>query len=107
MSVALEFIDFIVPISTIREKYPGGWEQCLKDHSPLLGGRVWHDDHLLRNGGSGYLPRRHVESALRGGALHRVVHAPSFTRRVYVVENAQTVSPWGWYASALVAAASH
>jgi len=50
MSVALEFIDFIVPISTIREKYPGGWEQCLKDHSPLLGGRVWHDDHLLRNG---------------------------------------------------------
>jgi hypothetical protein len=50
MSVALEFIDFIVPIRTIREKYPGGWEQCLKDHSALIGGRVWYDDHLLRNG---------------------------------------------------------
>ncbi len=32
MAVALEFIDFIVPIAAIREKYPGGWEQCLKDH---------------------------------------------------------------------------
>ena len=67
----------------------------------------WALDHLLRNGGSGYLPRRHVESALRCGTLHRVVDAPSFTRRVYVVENAQTVRPWGWYASALAAAASH
>ena len=67
----------------------------------------WALDHLLRNGGSGYLPRRHVESALRGGALHRVADAPSFTRRVYVVENAQTVRPWDWSASALAAAASH
>lgn len=50
MAVALEFIDFIVPIAVIREKYPGGWEQCLKDHECLLGGRVWHDEHLLRDG---------------------------------------------------------
>jgi len=50
MAVALEFIDFIVPIAFIREKYPGGWEQCLKDHEPLIGGRVWYDDCLLRDG---------------------------------------------------------
>lgn len=52
MAVALEFIDFIVPIALIRAKYPGGWEQCLKDHAPLIGpgGRVWFDDHLLRDG---------------------------------------------------------
>ena len=50
MAVALEFIDFIVPIAVIREKYPGGWEQCLKDHERLIGGRVWYDDHLLRDG---------------------------------------------------------
>jgi len=66
----------------------------------------WALDHLLRNGGSGYLPARHVAAALADGSLRRVAHAPVFTRRVYVVENAQTVRPWGWYASALAAAAS-
>ena len=50
MAIALEFIDFIVPISVIHQKYPGGWDQCLKDHEPLIGGRVWFDDHLLRDG---------------------------------------------------------
>ena len=50
MAIALEFIDFIVPIAVIREKYPGGWEQCLKDHANIIGGRVWFDEHLLRDG---------------------------------------------------------
>lgn len=50
MAVALEFIDFVVPIALIRQKYPGGWEQCLKDHERLIGARVWFDDHLLRDG---------------------------------------------------------
>ena len=50
MSIALEFIDFVVPIALIRQKYPGGWEQCLKDHERLIGARVWFDDHLLRDG---------------------------------------------------------
>ena len=67
----------------------------------------WALDHLLRNGGSGYLPLGHVRKALASGALARVPAAPVFTRRVYVVENAETVRPWGWYASALAAAASH
>ena len=50
MAVALEFIDFIVPIAVIRAKYPGGWEQCLIDHERLIGGRVWYDEHLIRDG---------------------------------------------------------
>ena len=50
MAIALEFIDFVVPIAVIRQKYPGGWEQCLKDHEHLIGGRVWFDEHLLRDG---------------------------------------------------------
>ena len=50
MSIKSEFINFIVPIETIRAKYPGGWEQCLLDHAPLLKGRCWHDDYLFRDG---------------------------------------------------------
>lgn len=50
MAVQLEFIDFIVPIEVIKQKYPGGWEQCLKDHENLIGGRVWYDEHLFRDG---------------------------------------------------------
>ncbi len=50
MAIYTEFIDFIVPINEIRAKYPGGWEACLRDHEPLLGGRVWHDDYLFRDG---------------------------------------------------------
>lgn len=50
MAIALEFIDFVVPIALIRQKYPGGWAQCLQDHERLIGGRVWFDEHLLRDG---------------------------------------------------------
>ncbi len=50
MAIALEFLDFIVPISAIRTKYPGGWEQCLRDHESLVGGRVWYDEYLFRDG---------------------------------------------------------
>lgn len=50
MAIALECINFIVPISVIREKYPGGWRQCLRDHEGMIGGRVWHDEHLFRDG---------------------------------------------------------
>lgn len=53
MSVYLEFIDFIVPIETIKKKYPGGWEQCLKDHDYSIGRCIWYDDHLFRTGAMG------------------------------------------------------
>ena len=50
MAIFLEFIDFVVPIEKIRLKYPGGWDQCLLDHSNLIGGRVWYDEYLFRDG---------------------------------------------------------
>ena len=50
MAIALQFIDFVVPIDLIRQKYPGGLAQCLQDHERLIGGRVWFDEHLLRDG---------------------------------------------------------
>ena len=50
MAIKLQFFDFIVPIKTIKKKYPGGWKQCLKDHTNLIGGRVWYDEHLFRDG---------------------------------------------------------
>lgn len=50
VAVALEFINFIVPIFVIKMKYPGGWGQCLKDHDDLIGETLWYDDYLLRNG---------------------------------------------------------
>ncbi len=50
MSISTEFINFIIPIETIKAKYPGGWLQCLEDHADLLDGRCWHDDYLFRDG---------------------------------------------------------
>jgi hypothetical protein len=60
MAIATEFIDFIVPIQTIRDKYPGGWEQCIKDHANLIGGRVWYDDYLFRDGAMGALDMEYL-----------------------------------------------
>ncbi len=50
MAIQTEFIDFIVSVHAIRAKYPGGWEACLRDHASLIGGRVWYDDYLFRDG---------------------------------------------------------
>jgi len=50
MAIALEFIDLVVPIATIRKKYPGGWEGCLRDFGYLVGETVWYDQHLFRDG---------------------------------------------------------
>jgi LysR family transcriptional regulator, flagellar master operon regulator len=66
----------------------------------------WAVDHLLRNGGSGYLSRRHIADPVRQGRLHAVKGAPSFTRRVYLVEATQTVAQWVWYESAIAAVTS-
>jgi DNA-binding transcriptional LysR family regulator len=76
--------------------FPGDLTSAL-----TLASADWAADHLARNGGSGYLPRRH----LAGSGLHPVADAPAFARRVYVVENAGTVKGWAWYEQALAAIA--
>ncbi|MGY8964084.1 MAG: hypothetical protein ACKVKT_11070 [Rhodospirillales bacterium] len=50
MAIALEFLNLVIPIKNIDRRYPGGWDQCIKDHAHLIGGRVWFDDHLFRDG---------------------------------------------------------
>ena len=50
MAIMTEFLNLIVPITVIEEKYPGGWDRCLKDHNVAIGGRVWFDDYLFRDG---------------------------------------------------------
>jgi len=50
LAIALEFIDFVVPRRVIEQKYPDGWAACIRDHQNLIGGRVWYDSHLFRDG---------------------------------------------------------
>lgn len=66
----------------------------------------WALDHLMRSGGKGYLPRRYVDPLLMTGNLHLVDAAPTFTRRVYVVQNVATVRNWPWYEAAITAISS-
>lgn len=48
MSVALEFINVLVRIDTIKAKYQGGWEQFLKDYERRIGTIACYDEHLYR-----------------------------------------------------------
>lgn len=50
MAVQLEFLNLIVPIRTIRNRYPKGFEGCLHDHAKSIGRTAWYDEHLLRTG---------------------------------------------------------
>lgn len=63
----------------------------------------WALAHLLATGGKGYLPLRHARASIASGQLHRIGAAPTFGRRVYVVENATAVRGWSWYEAALAA----
>lgn len=40
MAIATEFIDFIIPIKVIEQKYLGGSVQCLEDHVDALGRKI-------------------------------------------------------------------
>lgn len=64
----------------------------------------WALDMLLRAGGTGYLPRRHVAAHVKRGTLHLINGAPQLTRRVYCVETTEMVRNWPWYERALMAA---
>jgi hypothetical protein len=50
MAIQLEFLNFIVPVQVIEQKYLGGWAACLRDHSKSIGKVAWYDDHLFRTG---------------------------------------------------------
>jgi hypothetical protein len=50
MAVQLEFLNLIIPVQVIEQKYSGGWDACLEDHAKSIGRVVWYDDHLFRTG---------------------------------------------------------
>ena len=50
MAVALMCISVLVRIDAIRAKYPGGWDQFLKDAEGDIGESSWYDEHLYREG---------------------------------------------------------
>jgi hypothetical protein len=50
MSVYLEFINLIIPRDRIEAAYRGGWDQFVSDNRSAIGGRIWFDDHLMRDG---------------------------------------------------------
>ena len=50
MAVYLEFINLIIPRDRIETVYEGGWDQFVSDNQSAIGGRIWFDDHLMRDG---------------------------------------------------------
>jgi len=50
MSVHLEFINLIIPRGRLQTVYKGGWDQFVLDNQSAIGGRVWFDDYLMRDG---------------------------------------------------------
>jgi LysR family transcriptional regulator, flagellar master operon regulator len=63
----------------------------------------WALEYLLRTHSKGYLPARIVAPLLAPGGLHRIEGAPSFPRRVYLVESARATRSWPWYEAAIAA----
>jgi len=61
-----------------------------------IGSAVWAKSFLLKHGGSGYLPRRLIESELESSSLHLVPDAPEFTRDIYMVVNNDAAINWPW-----------
>lgn len=53
MAVELEFINLIIPIEKIEEYYPGGFAKYKIDNHELIGGRIWYDNFLVRDGAMG------------------------------------------------------
>jgi len=73
------------------------------DETPAvtLASADWALDHILRHGGSGYLPMRHARQSLAAGKLREVEDAPRFKRRIYVVANTQATAQWDWFEGAI------
>jgi DNA-binding transcriptional LysR family regulator len=62
-----------------------------------IGSSSWALDFMLKQGGSGYLPLRHVQELLKRKTLHRVEKAPIFRRSAYIIENTATTRHWPWF----------
>ena len=66
-----------------------------------FGHSVWALEHILRHGGSGYLPMRLIKEHLAAGALYRVKGAARFNRAAYLVSNDAVTRDWRWFEGSL------
>jgi DNA-binding transcriptional LysR family regulator len=66
----------------------------------------WALEYLLRTESKGYLPLRVASPLIGSGRLHRLEGAPSFLRRVYLVESARATQSWSWYEGAVAASSA-
>jgi len=60
-------------------------------------------DHILRHGGSAYLPKRIAAPHLAAHQLYPVPDAPDYQRQSYVIINKSVEQAWDWLDHALAA----
>ena len=90
MAVACEFIDVIVPIERIDAVFPGGFEAFKLKYSDQFGGRLWHDDHLFRDGAMNPMDARSAVEFWESHGLVPMGQAPDgspYWKDVCVVES--------------------
>jgi DNA-binding transcriptional LysR family regulator len=73
--------------------------------SVTFGSSSWALGHLLRHGGSAYLPERLVACLIEEGKLFPVEGAPRFLRASYLVVNDPVAKTWPWLERIAAAAA--
>lgn len=66
-----------------------------------FGSAVLGLEHILRHGGTAYLPSRIAEAYLSDGTLHHIEEAPIFERPAFMVINRQASGHWDWLEAAL------
>ncbi|MGI9465362.1 MAG: LysR family transcriptional regulator [Aestuariivirgaceae bacterium] len=66
-----------------------------------FGHSTWALDHVLRHGGSGYLPLRLVKDHIAAGRLHQIEQAAVFSRQVSMVSNDDSTGNWPWFEASL------
>lgn len=53
--------------------------------------------HLMKSGGSAYLPFRIANPRLQRGRLHQLDDAPEFQRRIFLTVNGAARKAWDWF----------
>lgn len=62
-----------------------------------FGSSDWALDHLMTNGGSGYLPWRRVAKRIADKQLFPVAGTPVFKRMVYIAHSQHRTGQWQWF----------
>ena len=64
-------------------------------------------EHILKHGGSAYLPERIAQPHIEAGRLFRIPEAPCFEREVFMVANKAATSSWPWFEDVLAFIKDH